>query len=184
MDDAQGWAGAWLFLTPREARTAEAAMARLFPSDELGPGAVEAGAVVYLDRALAGAERDLQPRYRRGLAGLDGMARARCDRPFAECTADEQDRLLADLEADTAPEFGEPGAAPRFFELLRAHTLEGLFCDPAHGGNRGLVGWALLGYPGPRPGYRAEEQALDAQILDPRRFTAADYPLRPEDAWP
>ena len=32
--------------------------------------------------------------------------------------------------------------------LLVEHTREGMFCDPAHGGNRDLVGWKLLGYPG------------------------------------
>src|SRR6185436_18823235 len=79
-----GRATAWQFFTPHEARTIEAAMARLFPSDDLGPGAAEAGAAVYLDRALAGHERDLQPRYRAALTALDALARARTGRPFAE----------------------------------------------------------------------------------------------------
>src|SRR5205085_1799790 len=99
MDDAAPERAAWLFFTPHEARTVEAAMARLFPGDELGPGAVEAGAVVYLDRALAGVESDLQPRYRAALAALDGLARSRHGRPFADCDAAARDGLLADLEA-------------------------------------------------------------------------------------
>ena len=36
-----------------------------------------------------------------------------------------------------------------FFTLLRRHTIEGMFCDPMHGGNAGLVGWKLIGFPGP-----------------------------------
>ena len=36
-----------------------------------------------------------------------------------------------------------------FFRLLRQHTIEGMFCDPIHGGNAGLIGWQLIGYPGP-----------------------------------
>jgi len=27
--------------------------------------------------------------------------------------------------------------------------MEGLFSDPMYGGNRGLVGWKAVGYPGP-----------------------------------
>ena len=36
-----------------------------------------------------------------------------------------------------------------FFRLLRQHTIEGMFCDPMHGGNADLIGWQLIGYPGP-----------------------------------
>jgi gluconate 2-dehydrogenase gamma chain len=25
-----------------------------------------------------------------------------------------------------------------------------MFCDPMHGGNAGMVGWQLVGFPGPR----------------------------------
>jgi gluconate 2-dehydrogenase gamma chain len=41
-----------------------------------------------------------------------------------------------------------------FFQLLRTHTIEGMFCDPMHGGNAGLIGWQLIGYPGPVMSYR------------------------------
>jgi gluconate 2-dehydrogenase gamma chain len=41
-----------------------------------------------------------------------------------------------------------------FFQLLRAHTIEGMFSDPMHGGNAGLIGWQLVGYPGPRMNYK------------------------------
>ena len=43
-----------------------------------------------------------------------------------------------------------------FFRLLRTHTLEGMFSDPLHGGNAGLIGWQLIGYPGPLMSYRDE----------------------------
>jgi gluconate 2-dehydrogenase gamma chain len=33
--------------------------------------------------------------------------------------------------------------------MLRSHTIEGMFSDPMHGGNAGLIGWQLIGYPGP-----------------------------------
>jgi gluconate 2-dehydrogenase gamma chain len=43
-----------------------------------------------------------------------------------------------------------------FFRVLRQHTIEGMFSDPMHGGNAGLIGWQLIGYPGPLMNYRDE----------------------------
>jgi len=165
------------FLTRAEAATAAAAMGRIFPDDELGPGAITAGAVYYLDGALAGAESHLQDYYRSGLRRLDAIAMSRFGAAFAHCGAGQQDELIGAMAADAVPEFGRAPAPPRFFDSLRNHTIEGMFSDPAHGGNRDLVGWKLLGYPGPQPSYSHAEQQLDAVIVRDRIFTAADYPL-------
>ena len=43
-----------------------------------------------------------------------------------------------------------------FFRMPRQHTIEGMFGDPTHGGNAGLIGWQLIGYPGPVMSYRGE----------------------------
>jgi hypothetical protein len=43
-----------------------------------------------------------------------------------------------------------------FFRLLRSHTIEGMVSDPLHGGNASLIGWQLIGYPGPVMSYRNE----------------------------
>lgn len=45
----------------------------------------------------------------------------------------------------------------RFFAVIREHTMEGFFCDPLYGGNRGAVGWRLVGFPGVQWGYTAEQ---------------------------
>ena len=42
------------YFTPAEAAFVEAASARMIPSDALGPGALEAGVPVFIDRQLAG----------------------------------------------------------------------------------------------------------------------------------
>ena len=44
-----------------------------------------------------------------------------------------------------------------FFLVVREHTVEGFFCDPIYGGNRGAVGWRLVGFPGAQWGYTAEQ---------------------------
>ena len=142
------------FFSQAEALIVAAACSRIFPSDDAGPGAREAGVAVYIDRQLAGPwGRDLHrysqgpfeenapaefgyqgeatPRqiYRQGLKGLKG---------FDGLEPAEQDQKLKQIETSL------------FFSLLRQNTIEGMFCDPMHGGNIDMVGWQLIGFPGPR----------------------------------
>lgn len=142
---------AWTALSPTEAAVLCAAVARIIPSDDLGPGAAEADAAVYIDRALAGALEAELDLFGEGLGALDATARARFGTEFASLGPADQDALLV------AAEDGE--AAP-FFHLLVRRTREGTFCDPAHGGNRGRVGWRLLGISGFQEEYRADEEVL------------------------
>ena len=174
-------AQALAFFTREEAQTIEAAMGRILPADELGPGAVEAGALYYLDRALSGAEMSLQGLYRLGLRKLNSVARERFGRSFAACASVQQDNLIDAMARDALTSFGIAPTSSVFFEALRAHTIEGVFSDPVHGGNRNFAGWRLLGYPGPQPSYSHAEQQLDAKIVRDRIFTAADYPLPPDE---
>ncbi|MBA3947534.1 MAG: gluconate 2-dehydrogenase subunit 3 family protein [Herpetosiphonaceae bacterium] len=138
---------ALISLNPFEARTAAAIFARLFPGGEDGPGATELGVLTYVDHALAGAYRDKAETYRLGLATFDQVAHRRYGRPFADCNATQQDELLAGLEQGTLPDFHVPSQHD-FFTMLRFHLQEGLFADPAYGGNRDKGGWRLLGHTG------------------------------------
>lgn len=162
--------------TESEALDVAAAAARILPSDESGPGASEAGVVVYIDRQLAGPygrdkyrysvgpfaegapEQGYQGResprdiYRQGLARIAGMARLQ---PAA------QDQLLRTLE-DTL-----------FFNLLRTHTIEGMFCDPMHGGNIDMIGWQWIGFPGPRMSYRDEIEQYHGLPFRPKPLSLA-----------
>ena len=63
-------------LTATEAATLEAVVARLIPSDASGPGALEAGAARYIDRALGDALAAQRPTYVAGLAALAAYARS------------------------------------------------------------------------------------------------------------
>jgi gluconate 2-dehydrogenase gamma chain len=142
------------FFTQSEAMIVAAAASRIFPSDEAVPGAREAGVVVYIDRQLAGPwgrdryrytqgpfeenaptefgyQGKAAPRqiYRQGLKDLAG---------FDRLEPTEQDQKLKSIEATL------------FFSLLRQNTIEGMFSDPIHGGNVDMVGWQLIGFPGPR----------------------------------
>jgi hypothetical protein len=84
-----------------------------------------------------------QRQYRAGVATLDKLAGG----DFTKASHAKQDAILASSKLST------------FTALLFEHTIEGLYCDPEYGGNRGLAGWKDISYPGdsqPR-GYTAEE---------------------------
>jgi gluconate 2-dehydrogenase gamma chain len=141
------------FFTESEALVVASATSRIIPSDDSGVGATEAGVTVYIDRQLAGPwgrdrnrytqgpfeeappefgyQGKATPReiYREGLKNLKG---------FDRLSPLEQIKTLRQIESSL------------FFSLLRQNTIEGMFCDPVHGGNIDMLGWQLVGFPGPR----------------------------------
>jgi gluconate 2-dehydrogenase gamma chain len=145
-------------LTAAEADILEAVCARLIPSDDNGPGAVEARAAHYIDRALAGPLRASRDAYAAGLAAIDAFAQANKGVAFVKLAPADQDAVLTDVEKDAVPGFVPNSAA--FFALVRTHTIQGTFCDPYYGGNANFVGWDLIGYPGLRLAVSAEEQRM------------------------
>ena len=147
-------------LTAAEADALEAIVARLIPTDENGPGAAEARAAHYIDRALAGPLRSSREAYAAGLAALDAYAQSKNGALFARLSAPDQDAILADMEKNVATGF-VPNAAT-FFNLVRAHTIQGTFCDPYYGGNANFVGWDLIGFPGLRMAVGEDEQRMKA----------------------
>lgn len=159
-------------LTAAEADTLEAVVARLIPTDENGPGATEARAAHYIDRALTGPLRGARASYAANLAALDTYAQAKKGAPFAKLTAAEQDAVLTDMEKGVATGFTPNAAA--FFALVRTHTIQGTFCDPYYGGNADFVGWDLIGYPGLRLTVTAEEQRMGARPQPVRQSAYAD----------
>lgn len=166
------------FLAPEEMEFVSAAVARLIPSDALGPGADQAGVPTFIDLQLAGpygrAERWYMqgpwPRgvdtqgyqlrytpaqiYRQAISGIDAHCRKQYQQPFAKLKAEQQDAVLHALE-DGKVDLGEL-PAKTFFQLFWQNTQEGYLADPAYGGNRDFAGWKLIGFPGPRYNYVRE----------------------------
>jgi gluconate 2-dehydrogenase gamma chain len=170
--------GGYLFFTPAEAAVVDAIVDRLIPTDELGPGAKDAGVTVFIDRQLTGPygghdwlymqgpfsstplpsqglQSPLTPRqqYRLGLAALASYCKATYSgRGFADLSADEQDKLLAGMEKGEVklPDF----ASRMLFNAIHTNTMEGYFADPIYGGNRDMAGWKLVGFPGVRYDFR------------------------------
>ena len=117
------------------AQEVAAIAAQIVPSDD-GPGATEAGAVYFIDRALKTFAADQQNAYRDGLADL---ARRREKMfvgatSFAALTGAQQIELLRSIEKTD------------FFDLLRTHTILAWLGPPEYGGNRNLAGWKYIGF--------------------------------------
>lgn len=161
-------------LTEPEFAVLRAIVARLIPSDANGPGALEADAARYIDRALGDALAVWRESYALGLRVIDERARATTGGAFATLGPDAQDAILSALERNTLEGIGPNAAA--FFDLLLSHTFEGTFSDPYYGGNRDFVGWDLLGYPGLRLAVGPDEQRLSAPP-EPTRVSAYDIPM-------
>ena len=161
-------------LTAAEADVLEAITGRLIPADANGPGAREARAAHYIDRALGGPLSTSRAAYASGLAALDAYAQATKGAPFAKLASADQDAVLTDVQNNAATGFTPSAAA--FFTLVRAHTIEGTFSDPYYGGNANFAGWDLIGYPGVRLSATAAEQQMNVRIPSNHR-SAYDFPM-------
>jgi gluconate 2-dehydrogenase gamma chain len=161
-------------LTAAESEILEVIVARLIPSDALGPGAAEARAAHYIDRALGGALASSRQVYAAGLAALDRYSRSSRGAAFAQLSPVDQDSVLIDVETGAATGFA--GSSVAFFTMVLNHTHQGTFGDPYYGGNANFVGWDLIGYPGVRTMVSSDDQKqLEANQLKPNHKSAYDY---------
>jgi gluconate 2-dehydrogenase gamma chain len=169
--------GPWRYFTPEEGTAVEAMADRLIPPDPQTPGGKDAGCAVFIDAQLAGPygssralymrppfmegtkeqgpQSSLTPamRYRKSLAALADYCKQRfAGKTFAQLTDAQKDELLKGLEDGTAQLQGV--SSKGFFEILLRNTQEGFFADPVYGGNRNMVGWKMIGFPGARYDYR------------------------------
>jgi gluconate 2-dehydrogenase gamma chain len=161
---------AYAYLTQPERLFLEAAVARLIPADELGPGAKEAGVTYFIDQqlisswgthgrnyrigpwregsAMQGFQSPLTPQeiYRIAIRETNIHCSKQYGRNFSLLSAKQQDEVLQGLEEGKIEL--ESVSSKLFFGLLLKNTEEGFFSDPVHGGNRDKIGWRLIGFPG------------------------------------
>jgi gluconate 2-dehydrogenase gamma chain len=152
-------------LTSAEMTTLKAVLSRLIPKDKLGPGAVEAHVHIYIDQQLAGYYKDLLPTYQKYLPMFETAASSMGAAPFAKLSHSQQDALLKQFEAGQPPGTTSPDTSlTGLFQLLLEHTREGMFADPMYGGNYKFAGWDLIGYPGIRLAWTAQQQAVGTKV--------------------
>jgi gluconate 2-dehydrogenase gamma chain len=166
----------YLFFAPDEGAFIEAAVARLIPADDTGPGALEADVPIFIDRQLAGAWGAGEQLYRSGPWVTDAPSETGYQLPFtpaelfrkalraiaeelqktnrgglAALSLDEQDAFLTALEKQPRDLGGVPSDV--FFSSLLDMTVEGFFADPVYGGNKNMVAWRMIGFPGAYANY-------------------------------
>jgi gluconate 2-dehydrogenase gamma chain len=165
-------AGGWRFLNAGEVDFLTAAVDRLIPPDPTGPGASEAGVVVFLDRQLAGEygngarfyldgpwgkgteSQGYQSRftpaqfYRHAIAAIEqAVGKSEKGKAFKDLAADRQDALLKQMESGDLKLDG-PITSKAFFTMFLQNVLEGYFSDPIYGGNKDASAWKMIGFPG------------------------------------
>ncbi|WP_346234760.1 gluconate 2-dehydrogenase subunit 3 family protein [Lysinibacillus telephonicus] len=186
---------ALMFFTPAEYQTAAAAVERIYPEDENGPGAKELGAAIYIDHQLAGQwgnnvkdyrlgafykpaenqspqtvllRKDL---FRAGLEALDEYSKQNFDAVFTGLEPEQQDEVLTAFSEGNVTLYGDTSSA-EFFSLLRTMTIEGVYADPMYGGNNEMQGWAMRKYPGTRMQYVNEIQSDEFIELKPEGLSS------------
>lgn len=162
---------------------------RIFPKDDLGPGAIELLAPFYIDHQLAGVWGQNTKEYMQGpffqgeptqgyqthlkrhqifdigLAALEKHSQDTFSEAFVKITDEEKDQILTDFEDD---KIKLPGiTASFFFSLLRSATLEGIYADPLYGGNKNMDGWRLKEYPGDQMSYLDQVDAEEFIEIEP-----------------
>jgi gluconate 2-dehydrogenase gamma chain len=125
----------WRFFNATEARTVDAIVAQIIPTDET-PGAREMGIPRFIDHGLAGFLAPLAAAFRTGLEEFETHYRARnpAGQPFASLPPARQIEWLRQVE-HTA-----------FFESVQQLTVLGALAMPKYGGNRNGLGWKLIGF--------------------------------------
>ncbi|WP_102348505.1 gluconate 2-dehydrogenase subunit 3 family protein [Bacillus sp. Marseille-P3661] len=166
---------ALMYFTPEQFKIVEAATERIFPADDIGPGAKELGVAFFIDHQLSSdwgfnareymqapfykgeQVQGYQGRLKRreifdiGLREIQNYSMTKYNKGFVELTEDEQDAVLKDFEDDKVKL--TTISASGFFKMLRGSTLEGAYSDPLYSGNRNMDGWRMRSYPGSQMAY-------------------------------
>jgi gluconate 2-dehydrogenase gamma chain len=168
--------GPWHYFTSDEGRAVEALADRIIPPDPQTPGGKDSGCAVFVDRQLAGPYGRSEGHYnqppfmhgtpqqgwqspdgpaavyRKGLAALDQYCQSTFQgKRFPDLSDEQKDELLRGIEDDKVKLEGVDGKA--FFGQVIKNMHEGFFADPLYGGNRDMVAWKMIGYPGARYNY-------------------------------
>jgi gluconate 2-dehydrogenase gamma chain len=161
------------FFNAAEWKFINSAVDRLIPVDAHGPGGVEAGVPIFIDRQMdmpyghgayfytqgpfhidahptLGYQLQYTPRelYKLGIAAADSACKRAKSCAYADLPHSEQEQFLAAMEKGRVAFDGPPAAT--FFAQLLTNVREGYFADPLYGGNRGMGGWKMIGFPGAR----------------------------------
>jgi hypothetical protein len=123
------------YFSAADAADVEALTAQIIPSGAT-PGAREAHAVYFIDRALATFFAERAAAFRAGLSQFQEAFRAAYPSSATFAAASAADQLAFLKTVDRTP----------FFESARVLTIIGTLTSAKYGGNKDGLGWKMMGF--------------------------------------
>ncbi len=126
----------------------------VYPNTSKAPITYSGGTITPRLQAGTAYQYAFNPRefWRRGLMHLQDYCNSTYGNNFEKLNSTQQTQVLQDL-VDNAPTNFTDGPTPaEFFNELHDMATAGYWTDPLYGGNMGMVGWQLLGFPGVNSG--------------------------------
>lgn len=163
---------------------------RIFPEDDLGPGAIGLAVPYFIDGQLAGSygenskeymqapfaegepTQGYQSRLKRneifmqGIQAMQKEADSRFKAKFVDLEGEQMDEILTAFQENEIKMRGVESQL--FFRLLRLATLEGAYADPIYGGNENMDAWRMKGFPGHQAAYIQDIESEDFVEIKPK----------------
>lgn len=170
---------------------------RIFPEDDLGPGAIGLGVPYFIDNQLAGSygvnAREYmhgpfdvgeptqgyqtplirQEVFLRGIRKMDQEAQSRFNDSFANLEGEQMDEILTAFQKGEIKMDGL--TSDFFFQLLRSATLEGAYADPIYSGNNNMDGWRMKNFPGHQMAYINDIESEEFKKIEPQSLASMDH---------
>lgn len=189
--------GRMFFVNNADFQTLSAATERIFPKDDLGPGAIELRVPYFIDNQLAGSYGNNTKEYMqgpfaegtptqgyqghlnradiflRGIRAIQQVAKKEHDSTFNKLEDEQKDVLLTKFQKG---EVSIPGVdSSYFFKLLRTATLNGAYADPIYAGNANMDGWRMKGFPGHQMTFKNEIEDDTFHDMEPASIASMNH---------
>ena len=156
----------YTYVHPPHAKTYEGDQPPNVIADELGE-------IIWVKKSEIeryGYQSILKPteRYHAGLKSVDDYSISKFGKKFVDLSETEQDQVLSDMEAGNAEKFFKDPTDKQFFKMLQNDTIYGMFSDPAYGGNKDMIGWKQIGYPGAQRAYTPTDMNTEGPVRPPQ----------------
>lgn len=189
--------GLMYFTNMAEFNVLSQAVERIFPEDDLGPGAIGLGVPYFIDNQLAGnygsnakeymqgpffpgeTTQGYQSRltraeiFRQAIAKMDEEAQKRYKTGFVELDGGQMDEIITAFQKNEVAMKGVESGF--FFRLLRQATLEGAYADPIYNGNINMDAWRMKEFPGNQMTYIAEIENEKFVKYEPKSLTSMEH---------
>ncbi|MER2088719.1 MAG: gluconate 2-dehydrogenase subunit 3 family protein [Sporosarcina sp.] len=189
--------GLMFFTNMGEFNVLSQAVERIFPEDDLGPGAIGLGVPYFIDNQLAGnygsnakeymigpffageATQGYQSRltraeiFKQGIAKMEEEAKGRFDKKFVDLEGGQMDEIITAFQKNEVDMKGV--SSEFFFKLLRQATLEGAYADPIYNGNVNMDAWRMKEFPGNQMTYIAEIENDKFMKYEPKSLSSMEH---------